>query len=297
MHALGQPRPLVVAFDTCAVAKLCQSDAAARSALHQLRRAVKRGDIRVLIGYPVVAEIAGLAGPHPALYRHQMRQLEELVEGRLLRSWRDRVAGEIRGKGRLRPGDAFLSRTSTAAFFREAFEEVEEAARQSTVVGAAKQRFASELRAAKTKFHAEMASTEGLKELSSYRREFRAAPAHFIEINFQQILHEYGHRFSANGVAVTGLLPDDLPTLHADVAFHCAYHFAASFDGLGPGRFEGSDLYDNQVFNDAAYAHILVTEDKRFRHIAELARMSKPRITSFSAWTACLSGMRCRSRP
>ena len=75
--------------------------------------------------------------------------------------------------------------------------------------------------------------------------------------------------------------PQDLPTLWNLVSYHVARIYWLHGEGRAVDR---SDSNDSGYYADAAYADVLVTNDKRFSAKSALIRRDELTIASFQDW-------------
>jgi hypothetical protein len=270
-----------IAFDTNAFRQLCEDQALNRAALHRLRERVKCGKARVISGYALIAEVAGLAEHEERRYLDQMRELRALTDGRILLHWVDRAKLEIRHRRRLSDREAFRPTGESRDMFLGFMARPALAVEESKSVQRNKEHFARGEREAK----AAMQEDEGSRaEVKQWRSEFARAPDEDIDRWFIWRLRTEGAFFGVTGREGTWPKPHQIPTLRADTAYHMAHHFLVGAEARGRKQSNGTDFYDNQMFVDAVYADLLVTNDRCFHNVVKEAGASGVRLQHFNDW-------------
>lgn len=163
-----------IAFDVNGLVALCRDDALGRAARLKARKHVRLGQLVVVAGFPLLAELAGLSATKPEIFRRQMRELERLCKGRVLRRWIDRVLPEVRQRGRLPDRDAFLPARRAKLHFSDPKAAFHLDSEASQLKGSFENMVKSELSSFR-------ASLDDPRNLRIVAKEFRDDPDEYID--------------------------------------------------------------------------------------------------------------------
>jgi hypothetical protein len=260
----------LVSFDTNAWSELRRGrDALVRTALLELRRAVKERRVQVVVSVPLLMELAGLYDVDHRLYQRCLRELATLGQHRILKTQPEREALELKFRRALQRDEMFAS----AAKGRERFRS------WATHPDVALEKV--RLRSAKDDFEKREIYARAVVRETSPRGK-RDALVQWWNADPEGLVRDWCQDLAPGSADSVDWAR--LPSIWHHVSYHVSRVYIVGAEGAGPSRIDPNDLLDGEHYADAAYSSVLVSDDGGLQRIAAVCPEPKVPVRNLKSW-------------